>query len=72
MQLKWAHDNDPLNQSLDPSSTKPGRFIIEKENLSVSPEGQDYLWKISNGSLRILINYLEKILEGWRNQGRAT
>lgn len=35
--------------------------IIEKENLSVSPEGQDYLWKISNGSLRILINYLEKI-----------
>ena len=35
--------------------------IIEKENLSVSQEGQDYLWKISNGSLRIIINYLEKI-----------
>jgi len=35
--------------------------IIKKENLTVSKEAQDYLWKISNGSIRVIINYLEKI-----------
>lgn len=36
-------------------------YIIKTEHLAVSPEAQDYLWKISNGSLRVIINFLEKI-----------
>jgi DNA polymerase III delta prime subunit len=35
--------------------------IIMKEGLLVDKEARDYLWKISGGSLRVLINYLEKI-----------
>lgn len=36
-------------------------YIVGRENLTVSKDAQDYLLKISNGSLRVLINYLEKI-----------
>ena len=35
--------------------------IIVKEGLLVDKDARDYLWKISGGSLRVLINYLEKI-----------
>lgn len=35
--------------------------IIEKEELIIDEESKDYLLLISNNSLRILINYLEKI-----------
>jgi DNA polymerase III gamma/tau subunit len=35
--------------------------IIKNENLNISEEAKNYLWKISGGSLRVLINYLEKI-----------
>lgn len=36
-------------------------YIITKENLEVTPEAKEYLWTHSEGSLRVLINYLEKI-----------
>jgi DNA polymerase III gamma/tau subunit len=36
-------------------------YIIIKENLEVTPEAKEYLWTHSEGSLRVLINYLEKI-----------
>jgi DNA polymerase III gamma/tau subunit len=35
--------------------------IIEKENLQITEDTKDYLIHISNYSLRVLINYLEKI-----------
>jgi len=35
--------------------------IIKNENLNICEESKNYLWKISGGSLRVLINYLEKI-----------
>jgi replication factor C subunit 3/5 len=35
--------------------------IIKNENLTICEESKSYLWKISGGSLRVLINYLEKI-----------
>lgn len=36
-------------------------YIIMQENLSITDEAKSYLLTISNHSLRILINYLEKI-----------
>jgi replication factor C subunit 3/5 len=36
-------------------------YIVKKENLSITAEAKEYLWTSSTGSLRILINYLEKI-----------
>lgn len=36
-------------------------YIIMKENLTISDEAKSYLLTISNHSLRVLINYLEKI-----------
>ena len=36
-------------------------YIIARENIVVSAEAKDYLLMISNHSLRVLINYLEKI-----------
>jgi DNA polymerase III delta prime subunit len=36
-------------------------YIVKKENLDISDEAKEYLWTSSAGSLRILINYLEKI-----------
>jgi len=36
-------------------------YIVTKEQLDVSPEAKEYLWTHSGGSLRVLINYLEKI-----------
>jgi DNA polymerase III gamma/tau subunit len=35
--------------------------IIKNESLNICEESKSYLWKISGGSLRVLINYLEKI-----------
>lgn len=35
--------------------------IIENENLIISPEAKNFILNISNGSAKILINYLEKI-----------
>lgn len=35
--------------------------IISNENLTISPEAQHFILNISNGSAKILINYLEKI-----------
>lgn len=36
-------------------------YIVMKEHLVISDEAKEYLWVSSAGSLRILINYLEKI-----------
>jgi DNA polymerase III delta prime subunit len=36
-------------------------YIIDRENLAITSEAKTYLLTISNHSLRILINYLEKI-----------
>jgi len=36
-------------------------YIVKKENLSITADAKEYLWTSSTGSLRILINYLEKI-----------
>ena len=38
-----------------------GRNIVTLENIEISDEAFDYLLKISNFSVRLLINYLEKI-----------
>lgn len=35
--------------------------IIQNENIIISPEAQNFILNISNGSAKILINYLEKI-----------
>jgi DNA polymerase III gamma/tau subunit len=36
-------------------------YIIGRENLDISDEAKEYLMTISNRSLRVIINYLEKI-----------
>jgi len=36
-------------------------YIVTKENLTITGEAKEYLWTHSGGSLRVLINYLEKI-----------
>jgi replication factor C subunit 3/5 len=36
-------------------------FIIRQENIQITNEAREFLWKSSNGSLRVLINYLEKL-----------
>lgn len=36
-------------------------YIIDRENLDISDESKEYLMTISNRSLRVIINYLEKI-----------
>jgi len=35
--------------------------IIERENIRIDEESKEYILRISNDSLRVLINYLEKI-----------
>jgi DNA polymerase III gamma/tau subunit len=35
--------------------------IVQKENITIDEESKDYLIVISGGSIRILINFLEKI-----------
>jgi len=35
--------------------------IIENENLNISEDSQEFILNISNGSIKILLNYLEKI-----------
>jgi DNA polymerase III gamma/tau subunit len=35
--------------------------IVEKENLTIEPAAKDFLLNISNNSIRVLINHLEKI-----------
>ena len=36
-------------------------YIIKKEEIQVDAEAREYLWKNSQGSLRVLINFLEKL-----------
>lgn len=36
-------------------------YIIQQENIAIDQDAKDYLLLISNDSLRVLINYLEKI-----------
>jgi len=50
-----------LNQSTREQIDGVMNTIIEKEGLSIDAESKAYLLSISNGSIRLLINYLEKI-----------
>jgi DNA polymerase III delta prime subunit len=36
-------------------------FIIREEKIQIDEDAREFLWKSSNGSLRVLINYLEKL-----------
>jgi len=46
-------NNSQLKQIMDK--------IIENENLNISEDSQEFILNISNGSVKILLNYLEKI-----------
>ena len=51
-------------QLLPPSETDIANimnYIIDRENLAITSDAKSYLLTISNNSLRVLINYLEKI-----------
>uniref|UniRef100_A0A6C0B6M1 AAA+ ATPase domain-containing protein n=1 Tax=viral metagenome TaxID=1070528 RepID=A0A6C0B6M1_9ZZZZ len=50
-----------LNQPTSEQINVVMNNIIEKEELSIDTESKAYLLSISNGSIRLLINYLEKI-----------
>lgn len=50
-----------LNQPTKEQINLVMNTIIEKEGLSIDADSKAYLLTISNGSIRLLINYLEKI-----------
>jgi DNA polymerase III delta prime subunit len=50
-----------INQIEDACLEKILGKIIKKENIIITPEAQKFVLNISNVSIRILINYLEKI-----------
>lgn len=50
-----------LNQPTHEQINVVMNTIIEKEGLTIDVESKAYLLSISNGSIRLLINYLEKI-----------
>jgi len=50
-----------LNQPTQEQINLVMNTIIEKEGLSIDADSKTYLLTISNGSIRLLINYLEKI-----------
>jgi len=50
-----------INQIEDACLEKILEKIIKKENINITPEAQKFILNISNVSIRILINYLEKI-----------
>ena len=50
-----------INQPNKDQITEVMNLIIEKENLELNQESKEYLLSTSNGSIRLLINYLEKI-----------
>jgi DNA polymerase III delta prime subunit len=50
-----------INQIEDACLEKILAKIIKKENIIITPEAQKFVLNISNVSIRILINYLEKI-----------
>jgi DNA polymerase III delta prime subunit len=49
--------NNPTNENLVNIMNK----IITNENIQIDDDSKDYLLLISNGSIRVLINYLEKM-----------
>jgi len=50
-----------INQIEDSCLEKILAKVIKKENITITPEAQRFVLNISNVSIRILINYLEKI-----------
>jgi DNA polymerase III delta prime subunit len=50
-----------INQPTQDQIVKVMNSVIIKENLNVDEESKRYLLNTSNGSIRLLINYLEKI-----------
>ena len=50
-----------INQIEDVCLEKILQKIIKHENISITPDAQKFILNISNVSIRILINYLEKI-----------
>lgn len=50
-----------INQIEDACLEKILQKIIKHENISITPDAQKFILNISNVSIRILINYLEKI-----------
>ena len=49
--------NQTTHENLETTMNK----IIEKENINIDNEAKDFLLNISNNSIRVLINHLEKI-----------
>lgn len=50
-----------MNQVVRDNLVTTMNKIVEKENLSIEPAAKEFLLNISNNSIRVLINHLEKI-----------